>query len=221
MSAKKKGRAVLIVGATGLVGGECLRLLLDDPTVSRVVALARRPLPASVKSPKLEACLTDFDRLVEQTSLFRVQQVVCALGTTIHQAGSPGRFRDVDYGLSLEVARMAASQGVKHFLLVSALGADPRSFFFYSRVKGELEAAVGKLPFRSLTIVRPSLILGDRREQRLVEELGKRLAFLVPERYRPVEARDVAAALAAAGRGDAPGVRIVESHEIRALASAA
>lgn len=219
MTAARKGKSALLVGATGLVGTECLKLLLDDPVFARVVVLARRALPPGIKSPKLEVCLTDFDRLVEQTSLFRVQLVFCALGTTLRQAGSPARFREIDHGLPLAVARMAAAQGAKHFLLVSALGADPGSLFFYNRVKGELEKAVSSLPFRSVTILRPSLLLGERRDPRLAEEVAKRFAFLCPERYRPVEARDVAAALVASAKVGESGVRIVESHEIRGLAS--
>jgi uncharacterized protein YbjT (DUF2867 family) len=98
---------------------------------------------------------------------------------------------------------------------VTAIGADAESRVFYNRVKGELEDAIRALPYRSLTIARPSLLLGDRRERRLGEEIGKRVGWLLPGRYRPVHARHVAAALVHAAQKDAPGVRIIESSELR------
>jgi uncharacterized protein YbjT (DUF2867 family) len=98
---------------------------------------------------------------------------------------------------------------------VSAVGADAHSRIFYNRVKGELEDALRSLGFRSLTILRPSLLLGPRREFRLGEQVAKRFAWLVPGRYRPVDARDVAAALVRAAKEDVPGMRIIESDEIR------
>jgi uncharacterized protein YbjT (DUF2867 family) len=202
-------RSILIAGATGLVGRECLGLVLEDPAFSRVVVIARRPLTLAQPSRALEAHVVDFDRLDEHAELFAVDQVLCALGTTIKQAGSQERFRVVDYGYPLALARLGLAHGASHFLLVSALGANARSRIFYSRVKGELEDAVLALPYRSITFARPSLLLGDRIERRLGEEIAKRLAFLVPGRYRPVQARDVAAALVRAAKEDAPGRRLV------------
>ena len=212
--------SVLLVGATGLVGRECLRLLLADPAFERVVVLTRRPLDwvAIPNASKLEEHVIEFDNLRAHAELLQVDQITCALGTTIKQAGSQERFREVDFGLPLEIARMGSEQGAQHFLLVSALGADAGSRVFYNRVKGELEDAVSALPYRSVTIVRPSLLLGERTEFRLGEEVGKRLAFLVPARYKPVAAASVAAALVRAAKEDLPGRRIIESAQIPALA---
>jgi uncharacterized protein YbjT (DUF2867 family) len=213
------GRSVLVVGATGLVGRECVRQLLDHPEVARVVALVRRALPAELRGApggaKLEECVVDFDRLADHADAFRVEQIVCALGTTIKQAGSQERFRRVDFDYPLAVARLGLQHGARHFLLVSSLGASARSRVFYSRVKGELEDAVLALSYRSVTIVRPSLLLGERGEFRLGEAIAKRLAFLSPPKYKPVEARDVAAALVQAAARDEPGRRMIESAEIR------
>ena len=181
-----------------------------------MVVLSRRALPAELTRPNVESHVVDFDRLAAAPELFRVDQVLCALGTTIRQAGSQERFRVVDYEYPLAAARLGLAQGATHFLLVSSLGADARSRVFYSRVKGELEAAVLALPYRSVTIARPSVLLGTRAEFRLGEQLAKSLSFLVPARYKPVQARAVAAALVAAAREDAPGRRIIESAEIRA-----
>ena len=209
------GRRVLLVGATGLVGGECLALLAADKTVASVTAPVRRvPKASSGYGPEVHFVKVDFERLEAQPALFSVDQVVCALGTTIKQAGSRVAFRRVDFDYPLAIARLAREAGARHFLLVSALGADPKSAVFYSRVKGELEQAILALDYPAVTIVRPSLLLGDRREFRLGEEIAKRFAWATPRKYRPVAARAVAAALVAAAREDRAGRRIIESEQI-------
>ena len=213
-----KQRSVVLVGATGLVGAECLRLLLADPGVGRVAVLARRPLTDAPRSQKLDGHVLDFDRLHDHAELFAADQLICALGTTIGQAGSKERFRAVDFGIPLTLGKLAAERGVRHFLLISALGSAAASRVFYNRVKGELEEALSALPFRSLSIVRPSLLLGERREFRLGESIAQRLSFLMPGKYAPIHARDVAAALVRLAAEDAPGRRLVESAEMRAWA---
>jgi uncharacterized protein YbjT (DUF2867 family) len=211
--------SVVLLGATGLVGRHCLDLLASDRAFERVVALARRKF-AEATAPRVEAQLVDFEHLGDRPDLFRVDKVICALGTTIKAVGgSRAKFREVDYDIPLTAAKLAASQGTRHYLLVSSIGADAQSRIFYSRVKGELEDALRTLGFRSLTIVRPSLLLGERSEFRLSEEIGKRFGWIVPGKYRPVHARDVARALVASARRDEPGMRIIESDEIRRVAS--
>jgi uncharacterized protein YbjT (DUF2867 family) len=210
-----QGRSIAIVGATGLVGAECLRLLLEHPAYDRVVTLTRRPL-ASVAGAgtKLQSHVVDFDRLSSYGTLLQVDQVLCALGTTIKKAGSQPAFRKVDFEYAHETARIGYAKGARHFLLVSALGASAESGVFYNRVKGELEHAVLALPYRSHTIIRPSLLVGERAETRFGEVVGAKLGFLVPRKYKPIRATDVARALVAAAIDDAPGTRIIESGEI-------
>lgn len=210
--------SVLLVGATGLVGRECLRLLLADNAFGRIIVVTRRPLSPDVRSPKLETHVLDFEHLNEYDALFQVDAIICALGTTIRQAGSRTRFRTVDYEYPLLFAKLGRRQGCKHFLVVSALGANQRSRVFYNRVKGELEEALRALEYPRLTIVRPSLLLGPRAELRLGEEVAKRvtrwLGPLVPRAFKPVEARNVATALIKTAREEGSGVRIVESWEL-------
>src|SRR6185436_15565009 len=159
--------SVALLGATGLVGRHCLDLLASDPAFERVVAIARRKF-AEAMAPRVEAHVVDVEHLEERQDLFRVDQVICALGTTIKAVGgSKTKFREVDLGIPLTAARLALKEGAHHFLLVSALGASSQSRIFYSRVKGELEDALRTMGFRSVTIVRPSLLLGDRKEFRL------------------------------------------------------
>ena len=216
--ANRQGKSILIVGATGLVGSECVRQFAAHPGFERVVVLARRPVNSEIRFPKVHQHVVEFDSLKDYASLFSVTHVLSALGTTIGAAGSKSRFRQVDHDYVLATASLGAQQGAHHFLLVSSLGADSASRVFYSRVKGEVEAGVASLSYLSITIVRPSLLLGTRPEFRLAEALTKRLAFLAPERYRPVPARDVAGALLQAAVADEPGTRIIESREIGAFA---
>lgn len=208
-------RVALVAGATGLVGREILRLLAEDDGVAEIRALVRRSLPAP-PSRKVAECRADFDRLEEHPEWFRADAVFCALGTTIKDAGSQDAFRRVDYSYPLAIAKLAREVGTRHFLLVSALGADLHSRAFYHRVKGEVEEAVLSLGYPSLTIARPSLLLGERGEARPMEDLAKKLGWLVPARWRPVHAAQVAAALVDAARRAKPGVEILENPALRA-----
>jgi uncharacterized protein YbjT (DUF2867 family) len=211
-------RSAMVLGATGLVGREIVRLLCADPGVSRIVVVTRRPFVAP-QDPKLEMKLVDFDALDAAADAFAVDQIFCALGTTMKQAGSEQAFRRVDLEYPLAAAKLGVEHGASHFLLVSAVGASASSRVFYNRVKGELEDALRTLPYNSITIARPSLLLGDRVEHRLGEEIGKRFGWLALGRYRPVEAGAVALALVLAAREDRPGMQIIESEDIRRLAA--
>jgi uncharacterized protein YbjT (DUF2867 family) len=194
-------------------------MLLTTEEYSRIVTLTRRPLhPEITNTPgaaeKLEQHVIDFERLREHAALVRADQIVCALGTTLETAGSRQQFRHVDYDYSLLLAQLGLEQGARHFLLVSALGANPRSLIFYNRVKGELEEAILALPYRSITIVRPSLLVGTRTRPRRAEELVKRLAFLVPARYKPIPVSCVATTLVREATKDEPGHRTIESSQM-------
>jgi uncharacterized protein YbjT (DUF2867 family) len=192
--------------------------LLADSGFGRIVVVTRRPLSPDVRSPKLGTHVVDFDHLNEYDELFDVDAIICALGTTIRQAGSRTRFRTVDFDYPLAFARLGRRHGCKHFLVVTALGANTRSRYFYNRVKGELEDSLRGLDYPRLTIVRPSLLLGPRAELRLGEEVAKRvtrwLGPLVPRAFKPVEARAVAQTLVRAALEEGSGERVIESGEI-------
>lgn len=217
---------MLLAGATGLVGQQCLRLLLKDPLITEVRVLLRRAMSASqlvpdpamaIHLPKLKILVTPLAQLSQHADWFDIDAVFCALGTTIKTAGSQAAFREVDFEHPLTLARLAKARGVRHYLLVSALGADARSRVFYSRVKGELEDALKALNFEALTFARPSLLLGDRTEVRLGELIGQRLAFLTPEPYKPVHVRQVALGLWQSARHGAPGLHILNNTALRRL----
>jgi len=215
MTGSTTAKTALLAGATGLVGREILTLLSHDPRISDVRSLARRPLPGPDKGPRIVECIADFDRLQEHLDWFKADMVFCALGTTMATAGSEAAFRKVDFDYPLEIAKLARSQGAGHFLLVSAAGADPRSRFFYPRVKGELEAAVRALGYPSLTIARPSLLLGDRKEHRFGEEIAKRFSWILPPPWRGVQASVVASALVRAAHAERPGAEILDNVMMR------
>jgi len=210
-------KTAAILGATGLVGEACLRLLLVDETFARVRVLVRRTSPELPVSARLEIATVDFDRPETYARLLEVDHLYCALGTTIKKARTREAFRRVDLEIPLSAARIAREAGAVHFLLVSALGANPTSSVFYSRVKGELEQALRGLGYPALTIIRPSLLLGARRERRPAEELAALATPLIPRRWRPVPAPAVAEALVASGRENQGGVRVIENRELHRL----
>jgi uncharacterized protein YbjT (DUF2867 family) len=216
-----KGKTLLLLGATGLVGGHCLAYLLNDHYYADVTILTRRLLPVAAGRVRIRQHLADFDRLDYYREQIRGNDVICALGSTIKKAGSKEAFHRVDFDYPYETARIAYENGAQHFLLVSAAGADPGSPFFYSRVKGDLENAVMGLGYQRVSIFRPSLLLGKRKEFRAGElflqmTLGP-LSFAVPEKYRPIPAQTVAAAMLQTARNDSAGIRIFESTAIRGL----
>jgi len=167
---------LLLFGATGLVGQNVLKLALRDPRIESVVAPTRRAL---LKDPKLHAPVVDFDRLAGDEPWWRADAAICALGTTIKTAGSRQAFERVDHNYPLMIARFAHQQGTPAFVLVSAIGANSSSPFFYNRVKGALEEDLRRVGFESLTLVRPSVIGGDRLEVRPGERALKAALTLV------------------------------------------
>lgn len=196
-------RSVLLAGGSGLVGRELLQFLLADPSVAAVHALGRRDLP--LRHAALIQHRVDFAAL---PPLPRLDEAFIALGTTIKAAGSQAAFRAVDFDAVLAVAKAARLAGATRLGVVSAMGADAGSRVFYSRVKGEMEQAVGALGFETLVIARPSLLVGDRealgQPARAGEEIGLKvsrwLAPLIPANLRPIAAAAVARALARAVR---------------------
>ena len=187
---------VLLIGATGLVGGHCLDALRADGRVATVTVLQRGVPAAERGDARLRVLQADFDRLdALPANTFHVDAAICALGTTIGKAGSQAAFRRVDHDYVLAVAQRARAAGASRFGLVSALGAEVGSRVFYNRVKGEIEVAIEALGFDSLSIVRPSLLLGARDEFRLGERLSAPLGRLLPRRWRAVPAEAVARAL--------------------------
>lgn len=217
-------RSALIAGATGLVGGHLVRRLLADATYNRVTVLSRRTLPLA--DQKFDLKIVDFDRLASLAPFPRVDDVFICLGTTIKQAGSREAFYKVDFTYVHEIARLAALQGAKQLLLVSSLGAKARSSIFYSSVKGKIEEAVRALPYHSIHIFRPSLLLGHRSDYRAGEQMGvvvsKAFGWMLVgpfKKYRPIDGACVAEAMLRVAKENRAGVDILPSDAIQRLCS--
>ncbi|QEE47570.1 NAD-dependent dehydratase [Rhizobium sp. WL3] len=206
---------LLLLGATGLVGSHVLDLALADPRVGGVTASTRRPLPSR---PGLSAPTLDFDQLPQDPSIWTADAVICALGTTLKSAGSRERFYRVDHDYSVEIARLAKAHGARTFVLNSAKGADVKSLFFYSRVKGETERDILGLGFERTVLVRPGLIDGPRPEPRPMEQwAGRVLAVLKPILPPSIQANSpeaIARAMLEAAISGVPGVTVVPSQDL-------
>ncbi|MGE8224967.1 MAG: NAD-dependent epimerase/dehydratase family protein [Stenotrophomonas sp.] len=207
---------VLLAGATGLVGAQVLQRLLADPRCSGVIAPTRRALPLT--DAKLLNPVLDFAALATVAQGWQVDAVICALGSTMKQAGSREAFQQIDHGYPLAIAQAVRGNGCEVFALNSAAGANPRSLVFYSRVKGALEQDLRALGFASLTLVRPGLIGGERAERRTGEHLASvvlgALAPVLPRAWRINPAPRIADALVEAALNPQPGVRVVGAAEL-------
>lgn len=204
---------ILLLGATGVVGARTLAQALDDPRVAHIVAPVRR---APRAHPKLVAPVVDFSDLDSwPQDVWSVDAAISCLGTTIKTAGSRRRFAAVDHDLPVEIARRVRAAGANGFALVSAMGADPSSRVFYSRVKGEAERDVIALGFPSTVILRPGLLDADRAESRPGERAAivifRALAPIMPRAWRASSVAKIATALIEAATTRPPGVRIIPS----------
>lgn len=207
------GTRVLLAGATGLTGGHCLTKLLADQDISQVIVLSRRPLTTT--HPKLTVQVIDFEHLRDQASQIQADAALCCLGTTHRAAGSPDAFAKVDHIYVAEFGKWASAQAVPRFVLVSAVVADASSPVFYNRIKGRAENAVSEMRFKSVHLLRPSLLLGERAEHRLMEDWSKQMAPFWSlfawgpfSPYRPVQAATVAEKMVTLAKSDEEGVHI-------------
>lgn len=212
-------KTALLAGASGLIGSQLLPLLLESERYSKVIVVGRRALP--LVHPKLTQVVTDLDKLQDVRLQLIADDVFCCLGTTLQQAGSKEAFYKVDFLYVVTLAALAAGNFASQFMVISSMGADADSRIYYSRVKGEMEAAVRQLSFRAIHIFRPSLLLGERAQPRLGERLGAAvLGALTPLlrgpllKYRPVSGAVVAAAMLRAAEDDGGGMRVHLSDEL-------
>jgi uncharacterized protein YbjT (DUF2867 family) len=206
---------ILLAGATGMVGAATLTLLLADERVDRVVAPTRRRIPPHAKL--LNPIMTSQD-LRPDAAWWAVDAAISALGTTRANAGSAAAFRAIDYDYALAIARQVQKGGATRFALTSSLGADARSRFVYPRTKGELEDAIDRLGFHSLTLVRPGFLGGERREHRPLEtvlgSLLRTIGPILPAIARISPAITVAALLVEGALNGTAGRHIVTSRMI-------
>jgi uncharacterized protein YbjT (DUF2867 family) len=214
-------KTAIVIGATGLVGKALIQQLLASPHFSRVAVLARRS--TGVNHPKLQEHIINFDTPQSWQHLVQGDVLFSTLGTTLKQAGSKEAQYQIDYTYQYETARAASANGVGTYVLVSSSGASPKSRIFYSRMKGDLEEAVKALPFRSIYMLQPSLLLGDRPETRIGEKWGYKVlnalnSIGVLKDYRPISGVTVAQAMVNAAIQGTAGVHVHALGEVFALA---
>lgn len=212
---------VVLLGYSGLVGSCLMQEILQDPSFEHLTCLGRKELE---NHKKLKYVSTDFSNLESLEDEFQVNVVFCSLGTTIAKAKSKEKFFEVDFEYVLRSAKLAKKKNVEKFLVVTSIGADPNSLFFYNRVKGELERELQKLDFPFLGIFRPSLLLGHRNEFRLGEKMGEFFGNLLSplligglEKYKPIEAVNVAKGMVKVSKLKKIGTEIYESDIIYKL----
>lgn len=206
---------LIILGATGLVGSHVLEMALNDVRVRHVLAPVRHPI---APHPKLSAPVIDFKNLPEGGDFWKADAVICALGTTMKKAGSRDAFRFADYTIPLTVARRARTCGTPVWVLNSAMGASEHSRFAYNRIKAELEQGLSTLEFSSLTLVRPSVITGNRSEFRTGERamiaVLRLISPLISRRWHPVSAENIARTMLNAALEPVPGKTVVQSEQM-------
>jgi len=216
-------QTAIILGATGLVGTELLKQVLEDPAYDKVKVLGRRSI--LVEHAKMEQILVDFDQPATWADKIRGDVLFSAFGTTLKKAGSKEKQYAIDFTYQYEVAKAAAANGVSKCVLVSSAGANAQSKLFYNRMKGELDAAVANLSFENVSIIRPSFLDGNRIEKRTGEKIALVLfKFLYPiipgaKKYRPIAVSIVAKAMLKAVRNNTSAFKVYELEQVFELAA--
>jgi len=210
------GKIANIIGASGLVGHQLLIQILDHPEFEKIRIFVRRP--SGISHPKLEEQIVDFDQPESWRPLVKGDVLFSTLGTTIKTAKTKENQYRVDFTYQYEFAKAAAENGVPTYLLVSSMGANPKSSVFYTRMKGELEDAVAKLRFQRLFIIRPSILDGNRQEKRAGEKVGlilsRFLTKFILKAYRPTPVDVLATKMISLSLQKVSGIRAIGGFEL-------
>ncbi|AMQ01318.1 hypothetical protein AY601_4478 [Pedobacter cryoconitis] len=215
-------RKAILVGASGSIGRSLLQDLLNDVHYTEVLVLVRKKL--TIQHPKLNQLVIDFDQLSAYAADIKGNAVFCCLGTTKSQTPDQQQYRQIDYQYPLDIARIALTNGAESYHLVSAMGADETSSFFYNRTKGEVERDLKAIPFKSIHIYRPSLLDGERSQKRFGESMMNKLMHIINpllvgkwRKYRSIKVGAVAKVMVAQSLNDQKGIFTHPSDQIQAL----
>lgn len=208
-------KKAIIIGATGMVGMQLVKQILEYENYKEVIVLGRRS--CRINHPKLKEYIVDFDNPESWKNLVKGDVLFSTLGTTLKTAGSKDLQYKVDYTYQYHVAEVAANQGIETYVLVSSAGANLKSSSFYLRMKGELEVAVAALPFKYITILRPGQLDGYRNENRLAEKIGLSVMYAlnsigILKRYQPIQASEVAQVMLAVAN-----LKVSKTYELNEL----
>lgn len=217
---ENKKLIVVLIGATGLVGAALLDALKSNDRIEKIVVFSRKKIED--KNPKIESYVIDFRMTDSYADLVKGDVLFCCLGTTMKVAGSKAGFIDVDYTFPLQFATSAYNNGVPSMHIVTATGANSSSSIFYNKVKGQVQEAIAALGFRSCYFYQPSMLIGERNENRVGEKIGQKLMlfldFLIPSAYKAITGKTVAEAMLHCALQQAPGTHYIASDEIFKIA---
>lgn len=219
-------KTAIILGATGLTGSLLLEKLLNDPSFDKIKLFSRSS--SEKNSQKIEEHLIDMFQLEQHSEAFKADVVFCCIGTTKSKTPDKVIYKKIDYGIPVTAAKLAKKNGIKTFIVISSLGADPNSSVFYNKTKGEMQRDVLKQGFSrsfgsaqpDIYVLQPSLIVGDRNEARFGENVAgffmMVFGFLIPKKYKMIKAETIADAMQIlAKRGNAE--KIITSEKIKEL----
>lgn len=212
-------RTAILVGATGLIGHILLQKLVEDKTYNNITVVSRRPPDAINK--KIKLIKIDFDNLIEHASEIVGDDIFCCIGTIQKKTPDLEVYKKIDYQYPLDLADIGLRNGSTSYNLVSSMGANPNSSFFYPLIKGELERDLSALPFESINIFRPSLLDGHRTGTRKAENFFiKAMRVINPllfgplKKYRSIKVEAVAEAMLRQAKKAVAGIHIYQSDEI-------
>ena len=212
---------ITLFGPTGLIGNEILKLLENDIDFENINVVSRRPV--KLKSKKSNLNIIDFKDFNSYLNVIDGSDVVlAAIGTTQSKVGfNKKKYREIDFDIISNAVKACKEKNVKHFSFVSSAGADINNKSFYLKLKGEIEKEVESKQLNSSTIYRPSLLLGNRKENRFGEKVAQILipliSFLFPDNYKPIKASDVAKAMVTESKKIEPGFKIYHYRDILKL----
>lgn len=211
-------KTAIILGATGLTGGILLEKLLEDDTYDKIKLFSRSSV--GINSPKIEEFIIDMFQLETHSETFKADVVFCCIGTTKSKTPNKDTYKKIDYGIPVAAAKLAKQNDIKTFIVISALGASENSNAFYNKTKGEMQRDVLLQKIKNTYILQPSLIVGDRNESRFGENLAevfmKVFGFLIPAKYKMIEAETIAEAMRILSK-DGYSEKIITSDKIKEI----
>ena len=212
-------KQITIFGSTGLIGGHTLEFLLKDKEFEKINLVSRKP--TFIKNKKIKKYIINFNNYSEiKKTIKNSEVVISSIGTTqLRVKGDRNEYRKIDYGITLSIAKACKESSVKKFIFVSTIGADINSNNFYLNLKGEIEKSVLNFNINSVDIMRPSLLLGKRKEIRFGEKIAQKImpliTFLLPQKYKPINAKSVAKKIIDISKSKIRGIKIYHYNEMK------